>query len=160
MTASGGRPSTHGAASTGGEPPGPAPGSRRAAPDPLGKRALFWAPGEPGEPGEEVADPALRARPPLPVGGGGRPLGKRALYSAARSVPGEAGGHAGDPVIGRGPVAVCCSSCGVTSRIGLLDFALFQLPLGFWLPRGRYGHRMTCPACRRRAWVGVTLRRD
>jgi hypothetical protein len=156
---SGGRPSTGGAGSTEGAP-SPAPGSGRAAPDPLGKRALYWAPGEAGEPGEQVAEPALRARPAVPATGAGRPLGKRALYSAARSAPGEVRGYVADPVIGGGPVTVCCSSCGVTSRIGLLDFALFQLPLGFWLPRGRYGHRMTCPACRRRAWVGVTLRRD
>lgn len=140
--------------------PGPAaPKARQTAPDPLGKRALFWAPGEP-----EAADPLVA---PAPGGrradrapDGARPLGKRALYSTARRGPGEEESHPGDPVAGRGPITVSCSSCGATSRIGLVDFLIFQLPLGFWLPRGRYGHRMTCPTCRRRAWVGVTLRHD
>ncbi|MDA8358362.1 MAG: hypothetical protein M0Z95_19205 [Actinomycetota bacterium] len=59
----------------------------------------------------------------------------------------------------RGSFIVSCSTCGAESRIGLLDLLIFQLPLGWWLPRGRYDHRMTCPACRRRAWVGVTVRR-
>lgn len=89
------------------------------------------------------------------------PLGKRALFSSPPPPPPDAGAAAaGVPATSRGPIAVSCSSCGVTSRVGLLDFLLFQLPVGYWLPRGRYGHRMTCPACRRRTWAGVTLRRD
>jgi hypothetical protein len=46
------------------------------------------------------------------------------------------------------------------SRIGLVDLVLFQLPFGYWLPRGRFDRRMTCPACRRRTWASVTWRRS
>lgn len=166
MSASVGGPPSPGGPDPSGGPPGrpaapgdPPPGPRRTAPDPLGKRALFWAPGQP-----EAGDPGPASgsghRPLDPAPEGARPLGKRALYSTARRGPGEEELHPGDPVAGRGPITVSCSSCGATSRVGLVDFLIFQLPVGFWLPRGRYGHRMTCPTCRRRAWVGVTLRRD
>ncbi|MGH9091422.1 MAG: hypothetical protein ACRDZR_08620, partial [Acidimicrobiales bacterium] len=107
-------------------------------------------------------------------------LGKRALFSAAAPVdgtpppgpaqpdteppgtepPGTGHATAGDPVTSTGPIAVTCSTCGATSRVGVLDFVLYQLPVGYWLPRGRFGHRMTCPRCRRRTWAAVTLRRD
>jgi len=42
----------------------------------------------------------------------------------------------------------------------VLDLLIFQFPVGVWLPRGRYDHRMTCPVCRKRAWCSVTLRRE
>ncbi|HVX20656.1 MAG TPA: hypothetical protein VHB02_04850 [Acidimicrobiales bacterium] len=98
---------------------------------------------------------------------GDDPLGKRALYSAAgpagtgadEAGGGSAAGPAETVVAGRptgGPITVTCSTCGVSSRIGLLDFVIYQLPVGYWLPWR--GHRMTCPACRRRVWAGVTLR--
>jgi RNase P subunit RPR2 len=61
-------------------------------------------------------------------------------------------------VVGRGPITVTCSTCDAVSRIGVLDFLVYQLPIGYWVPRGRFGHRMTCPSCRRRVWAGVTLR--
>ena len=44
-------------------------------------------------------------------------------------------------------------------RVGALDLLIFQFPVGFWRPRRRFDHRMTCPSCRRRAWCSVTLRR-
>jgi hypothetical protein len=100
------------------------------APDPLGKRALFWMPGTEGT---------------------ARPLGRRAFYSDAVDDV--------QPGAGQGPITVTCSGCGAVSRIGWLDFLIFQLPVGVWLPRGRFDRLMTCPACRRRRWVGVTLRR-
>lgn len=124
--------------------PGSGPPPRRAAPDPLGKRALFWVPAgqaaPPGRPAGQV------------------PLGKRALFSGApagspEAVPAE------NPVADRGPIVVTCSACGAVSRVGLLDFLIYQLPFGIWLPHGRFDHRMTCPSCRRRVWAGVTLRR-
>ena len=102
--------------------------------------------------------PPGAGRPPAPD-----PLGKRALFSAPSPVDVGSTGTGGgtvDPVTSRGPIAVSCSSCGVTSRVGLLDFVLYQLPVGYWLPRGRFGHRMRCPSCRRRTWAGVTLHRD
>jgi len=75
-------------------------------------------------------------------------LGKQALYSGTTEVP-----------TGRGSIVVTCPACGSETRIGLLDFLIFQLPIGVWLPWGRWNHRMTCPACRRRVWAGVTVRR-
>jgi len=90
------------------------------------------------------------------------PLGKRALYSG---LP-EAGGSwepGPEPIDhtngGRGRITVTCADCGALTRIGVLDFIILQLPVGIWLPRGRFDHRMTCPSCRRRVWAGVTLRR-
>ena len=117
------------------------------APDPLGKRALFWvpSPGTAGSP-EGVSTVAL-------------PLGKRALYSGARPEPESLVMTSGNPLDERGSFTVKCARCGQTSRIGVLDLLIFQFPLGIWLPRGRFDHRMTCPGCRKRAWCSVTLRR-
>jgi len=63
-----------------------------------------------------------------------------------------------NPLVGRGPIVVKCSSCGAVTRVGLVDFLLFQLPFGYWVPRGAFDRRMTCPACRRRVWASVTIR--
>ncbi len=121
----------------------------------------------PEEPEAEAEPEGERGRPT------GDPLGKRALFSIAPAsiapvsiapvsiAPGEApDGTAvdADLVVGRGPITVTCSTCDAVSRIGVLDFLVYQLPVGYWVPRGRFGHRMTCPSCRRRVWAGVTLR--
>jgi len=86
------------------------------------------------------------------------PLGKRALFwwPEQAGVPDQSEVDE-DALLGRGPIAVDCSSCGVRTRIGILDLAAFKLPWCLWLPRGRYSHRMTCPACRRRAWVRIRI---
>lgn len=116
-------------------------------PDPLGKRALFWAPPTTG------AGPVDDASAASPV-----TLGKRALYSTAPAD--EPGGATGDnPVTGRGRFVVTCSRCRQARRIGLVDLVIYQFPVGVWLPRGRFDRWMTCPACRRRVWASVTLRR-
>lgn len=121
------------------------------APDPLGKRALFWVPpaGEPrpGEAGESGTTVAL-------------PVGKRALYSGAQPETDSLVTTSGNPLDERGSFTVECARCRQTSHIGVLDLLIFQLPLGVWLPRGRFDHRMTCPTCRKRAWCSVTLRRS
>jgi hypothetical protein len=118
------------------------------APDPLGKRALFWVP-SPGEPGfSEEGGPAVAL-----------PIGKRALYSGARPEPDSLAMTSGNPLDERGTFTVECARCRQTSHIGVLDLLIFQFPLGVWLPRGRFDHRMTCPACRKRAWCSITLRR-
>lgn len=87
------------------------------------------------------------------------PLGKRALFwwPGPPIGPGQTDID-GDPLLAKGPVTVECPSCRVTSRIGIVDFLIFQLPFGVWLPWGRFSHRMTCPACRRRVWASVTVR--
>lgn len=142
--------------------PGGAPRpSRRTAPDPLGKRALFWVPAPPDPPaggrgrsGGRGGSKASGAGGPGPV-----PLGRRALFSDAVAGPDDARTEASDnPVTGQGPITVTCGTCGAVSRVGLLDFAIFQLPVGVWLPGRRFDHRMTCPACRKRAWTSVTVR--
>jgi hypothetical protein len=118
------------------------------APDPLGKRALFWVPsaGEPGstEPGETVA----------------LPVGKHALYSGALPETDSLAMTSGNPLDERGSFTVQCARCRQTSHVGVLDLLIFQFPLGVWLPRGRFDHRMTCPSCRKRAWCSLTLRRS
>ena len=118
------------------------------APDPLGKRALFWVPsaGEPEstEPGGTVA----------------LPVGKHALYSGALPETDSLALTSGNPLDERGTFTVACARCRQTSHVGVLDLLIFQFPLGVWLPRGRFDRRMTCPSCRKRAWCSVTLRRS
>jgi hypothetical protein len=112
----------------------------------MGKRALFWAAPEAAQAGAAI--------------GMGPPLGKHALYSEATpSLDEPAGDPAENPVAGRGPVKVTCQRCRVVSRIGFIDLLIFQLPVGYWLPRGKFDHKMSCPACRRRTWASVSLRR-
>ncbi len=122
---------------------------RRGSGDPLGKRALFWVPADSPVP------EGPRARPGRAV-----PLGKRALYSGA-SVPAstEQTPAPENPLGDRGSLEVSCSRCRAVTRVGLLDFVIYSLPVGFWLPRGKYDRRLTCPACRQRVWAGVTLHR-
>jgi hypothetical protein len=118
------------------------------APDPLGKRALFWVPavGEAGSTEDGLAA-AL-------------PVGKRALYSGAVPETDSVALTSGNPLDERGSVTVECARCRQTSRVGLLDLLIFQFPLGVWRPFSRFDHRMTCPSCRKRAWCSVTLRRS
>jgi hypothetical protein len=121
------------------------------APDPLGKRALFWVP-PPGESGAADLD-AAGATVALPIG-------KRALYSAAIPEADSLQVTSGNPLDERGSFTVQCARCRQISHVGVLDLLIFQFPLGVWLPRGRFDHRMTCPSCRKRAWCSVTLRRS
>jgi len=98
--------------------------------DPLGKRALFWAPGE-------RTDPLpLDAKAPMP--------GRRALFSTPERQPGA--------------ITLDCSSCGFRSHVSYLEFVRLHLPVWLWLPGRRFSRLMGCPACERRAWVRVTWR--
>ncbi len=118
------------------------------APDPLGKQALFWVPsvGESGSTGQG--------------GTVALPLGKRALYSDALPESDSLTMTSENPLDERGSITVECARCRQTSRVGVLDLLIFQLPLGVWRPFSRFDHRMTCPTCRKRAWCSVTLRRS
>jgi hypothetical protein len=119
------------------------------APDPLGKRALYWVPSS-GEGAEH------------PVASGSTvalPVGKRALYSGARPERDSLAETSENPLAGRGAFVVECERCSQTSYVGVLDLLIFQLPVGVWLPRGRFDRRMTCPSCRKRSWCSVSLRR-
>jgi len=130
--------------------------------DPLGRRAVFRAPAMPFVGGSErdvgsgdAVDPSRRGSGPQPSRTV-RPTGKHALYSATE--PGS--GRSGRPeTAGSGWFVVRCSSCQTATRVGLLGLAALALPFGVWLPGRRYDHWMTCPSCRRRTWVGITLAR-
>ena len=100
-----------------------------SSPDPLGKRALFWAPGE-------RTDRPLDAKAPAP--------GKRALFSTPAPQP--------------GPITLECSACDTRSQVSYLDFVRLHLPVWLWLPGRRFSRLMSCPACERRAWVRVSWR--
>jgi hypothetical protein len=136
-------------------------------PDPLGKSALYWMPVETeadgdaeldGLNGMAVPNGALAKAPRH-----ARPAGRHALFSDATPA-GEperdrAGATAADPVHNRGVLTVACSQCGSVTRVGIVEFLVLQFPMGTWLPGRTYDHRMTCPACRCRAWTSVTLTR-
>lgn len=123
------------------------PSRREGPPDPFGKRALFWVP----EPALDRTD----TRGPSVV-----PLGKRALYSDYQPEAEDAEGSATSAGRASGTFVVRCQRCAGVSSVGLLELARSQFPLGIWLPRGRFDRRMRCPACRKRAWCSVTMRRS
>lgn len=125
-------------------------GPRDKAPDPLGKRALFWVPSAREGGAQGTAGGSTVALP----------VGKRALFSGARAEPDSLLATSGNPLADRGSFTVVCERCKNRSHVGMLDLLIFQFPLGVWLPRGRFDHRMTCPVCRKRAWCSVSLRRD
>ncbi len=139
------------------------------APDPLGKRALFWMPVDPLELTDTVPSYTRgRANRAEPITTGSlrhhaRPAGKHALYSEATPAGESSGATAtatdSESLPPRGPLMVCCSSCGSMSQVGVVEFLVLQFPFGAWLPRGRFDRWMTCPACRRRTWTSVTLSR-
>jgi len=129
------------------------------APDPLGKRALFWAPAERDEGG-----PRRAAERDVP--------GKHALFSEeARAAvtrvrpvgPLERDATATPRVrqfgSGRGimsAIAVDCSRCSTRSEIHIAEFLMLHLPVWLWRPGRGYTRFMTCPACRRRTWVSAS----
>jgi hypothetical protein len=125
---------------------------RDRAPDPLGKRALFWVPSATNESGRGT-HPAAAATVAVPVG-------KRALYSGARAEADSVRATSDNPLAERGTFTVACERCHQTSHIGVLDLLIFQFPFGAWMPRGQFDRRMTCPSCRKRAWCSVTLRHE
>lgn len=127
-------------------------------PDPMGKRALFWA-------------PAMRDDPSAPPEGDGRPpeeLGRRALFSAvagpgATRAGSSRGGAARAPGSGFGwpfGVELTCSRCGAQTAVDPVRFALLHLPLWLWLPvPGRAFTRLIrCPSCAHRSWMKAALR--
>jgi hypothetical protein len=134
-------------------------------PDPLGKRALYWMPvGAEAEvddgAGTERGPHASRSRDEVRHA---RPAGKHALFSDAAPVDEPETDRAtvvtDDPLPRRGLLAVACSTCGSVTRVGLGEFLLLQLPVGFWVPRRTFDRWMTCPSCSRRTWTSVTLAR-
>ena len=98
--------------------------------DPLGRRALFWAPGvRSDERGREARETS----------------GRRALFS--------------QPTPRRGTLVLGCSSCGARTRVTYAEFARRHLPFWLWIPGRRYSRLLPCPACRRRTWLEAEFRR-
>jgi len=153
------------------------------SPDPLGKRALFWAPAERDELGPRHAaerdvpgkhalfSDEARAGAVAPGAPGrttaGRPPRARVTSGAASRATAPLGGGAsartaggravpgsGRPVLG--PIAVDCSTCGERSEIKVAEFVVLHLPVWLWRPGRGYTRFMTCPACRRRTWVSAS----
>lgn len=114
--------------------------SMRDAPDPLGKRALFWAPAEREEDSPGPAPAEIR--------------GRHALFSAADAPPSASRRGIGGIV---GPIALDCSSCGSWTEVDVAEYLRLHLPLWFWRPGKGYTRLMTCPACRKRTWVSASL---
>ena len=146
-------------------------------PDPLGKRALFWMPVDAGvqiRAGEEFelgsvsrnvggqrADTLTQRRPKGEEVRHARPAGKHALYSQATPADepelDRASAISEDPLPPRGSLSVACSRCRSVTQVGVVGFFLLQFPFGVWLPRGAFDRWMTCPSCRKRSWMSVTL---
>ena len=144
------------------------------APDPLGKRALFWAPAarEDGPPGPSDRDLSGKhalfseeARTGAILSGPGRRIAAVAANDKTRRAAAADVGRP-DPLAVRPTrpagrflpsITVGCSSCGVTSRVDVMEFVVLHLPIWLWKPGRGYSRFMTCPACRRRTWVSASL---
>jgi len=125
------------------QPPGP----RRPRTAELGRRALFSS----AAPAEGPAGTAAgRRRPRQPAEPAAEPIGSAAV--------GEPTGN--DHLAAASPtprsVVLHCATCGARSTVGLLQFARLHLPLFVWRPGRGFTRFMTCPACRRRAWVSAS----
>jgi len=136
-------------------------------PDPLGKSALYWMPVESEADGDaELSGPNGSANHDEALSKArrhARPAGRHALFSdptpADEPERDRAGATAADPVHNRGVLTLACSRCGSVTRVGIMEFLVLQFPVGVWLPGRTFDRRMTCPACRHRAWTSVTLTR-
>lgn len=111
--------------------------------DPLGKRALFWAPAT------RVEDDPRPGREPVVAG-------KYALFSG-QALDGDGAASAPPPRNGLlPPVEVECSSCGTRSEVDVVGYLGLHLPFFFWRPGRGFTRFMTCPACRKRSWVSAS----
>jgi len=147
------------------------------APDPLGRRALFWAPAErdddgprgpirpterqtrgkyalftdAGRPHAAKAPSARRRSPASPANGVGAP--RPAGAGGVAQGPGGALSHRRGAL---SSIAIECSSCGDRSEVDVLEYLILHLPLWLWRPGRGYTRFMTCPMCRRRTWVSAS----
>jgi hypothetical protein len=157
------------------------------APDPLGKRALFWAPAERHEheprTGDDDAVPGKHAlfsdAGSATVATGGRARVRPSVaeagpvdHKSSRRRAGADGGGRDARLVADpdhlerpsgsgmfGSLTLQCSSCRVRSQVDLVEFIVLHLPLWLWRPGRGYTRFMTCPACRRRTWVSAWWRR-
>jgi hypothetical protein len=153
------------------------------APDPLGKRALFWAPAErheggPRRPTEKAIPPGRHAlfsaagtvlpketpkkngRPRPPLSGTARPRTARlprpqaARPPRARTPPTKV--ETAAPAQPKGPISLSCSKCGTHTGVDILKYLVLHLPWWLWRPGRGYTSLMKCPACGQRAWVSAS----
>jgi hypothetical protein len=97
-----------------------------------GKRALFEAP--PIEVDDTLKDDPIVERHHTD--------GQEALYSAGPREPGTA--------------VIVCSSCGVRSRITIIETLVRILAISLWIPmRPSYNRLIPCPSCQQRTWCRV-----
>ncbi len=133
------------------------------SPDPLGKRALFWAPAERNEGGPRRAserdvpgkhalfsDEARASVHTRPV----TAIDPSATYASRTQAPRDMRPGAGRGILSS--ITVECSTCGGRSEIHLTEFVMLHLPVWLWRPGRGYTRFMTCPACRRRTWVSAS----
>ena len=155
-------------------------------PDPLGKRALFWAPAERDEEGprnpDVVAVPGKHAlfsnvgARRTPPGAAARSrasgldpgvMGRRRPATRRSAAPDDGSGEGHRAVVPDdlerptgsgmfGTLTLHCSSCRVRSQVDLVEYVVLHLPVWFWRPGRGYTRFMTCPSCRRRTWVSVS----
>jgi hypothetical protein len=99
-----------------------------AEPDPEGRSALFGPP----PPSSDGLD-SLLAPPPAE--------GREALWSEGprRS----------------GTVVIECSSCGIRTRVALIDAGTRLAALSVLNPFRRHPHRLVCPACHEHTWCRI-----
>jgi hypothetical protein len=155
------------------------------APDPLGKRALFWAPAERHEAGprrpaekrippgrhalfsaagtvERTEAPKKNGRPRPQLSGTARPIspGRPPRAQAARAprarTPATKVESKAAKNTGRGPISLSCSKCGTHTDVDILKYLVLHLPWWFWRPGRGYTSLMKCPACGKRAWVSAS----
>lgn len=135
----------------------PAGGGRRAR-DPLGKQAVFSPP-------EEIIDLAA-IETPFDVAEAHALTGdeREPDVIGATGESGDTGASTADAAPAghrRQPLALECSTCGTTTDVSLVDFALAHLPVGIWLPLPgwRFNRYATCPACHKLTWLRAHLGR-
>lgn len=54
-----------------------------------------------------------------------------------------------------GTTVMTCSSCGVRSRITIVETVVRILAISLWVPGRAYSRWMQCPACQQRTWCKV-----
>jgi hypothetical protein len=155
------------------------------SPDPLGKRALFWAPAErheagPRRPGEKrvlpgrhalfsgtgIGTPTVtpkkktgRPRPqlsPTPPVRAARPLRAQAARPPRARTPMTKVEAPAPPKSDGGPISLSCSKCGTHTDVDILRYLVLHLPWWLWRPGRGYTSLMKCPACGKRAWVSAS----
>lgn len=111
--------------------------------DPLGKRALFWAPAT------RVEEEPLPGREPVVAG-------KYALFSGAKVEEEAESAHLAKGTGLVPPVTLECSSCRTTTDVDVIGYLSLHLPFFLWRPGRGFTRFMVCPACRRRTWVSAS----